>query len=96
MKILNVNTTLDPVCGGGTAERTYRMHLALSATGVESHVLTLDVGDLAERKAELGPSRLTTLPVWNRRYNVPRGGRDVVRALIAEADVVHLMGHWNG
>jgi len=95
MKILNVNTTLDPIRGGGTSERTYRMHLALSAAGVESRILTLDVGDLAERKAELGPSGLTTLPVWNRRYNVPRGGRDVVRTLIAEADVVHLMGHWN-
>jgi len=95
MRILNVNTTLDPIRGGGTAEQTYRMHLALSSAGVESRILTLDVGDLAERKAELGPSVLTTLPVWNRRYNVPRGGRDVVRNLIAEADVVHLMGHWN-
>lgn len=95
MKILNVNTTLDPIRGGGTAERTYRMHLALTAAGVESRILTLDVGDLAERKAELGPSGLTTLPLWNKRYNVPHDGHDVVRTLIAEADVVHLMGHWN-
>jgi glycosyltransferase involved in cell wall biosynthesis len=95
MRILNVNTTLDPIRGGGTAERTYRMHLALTAAGVESRILTLDVGDLAERKAELGPSGLTTLPLWNKRYNVPRDGHDVVRTLIAEADVVHLMGHWN-
>lgn len=95
MRILNVNTTLDPIRGGGTAERTYRMHLALTAAGVESRILTLDVGDLAERKAELGPSGLTTLPLWNKRYNVPRDGHDVVRTLIAAADVVHLMGHWN-
>lgn len=95
MKILNVNVTLDPVRGGGTAERTYQMHRALSAAGVESRILTLDLGELAGRKAELGTSGLTALPAWNRRFNVPRGSREVVRSLVAEADVVHLMGHWN-
>ena len=44
VKILNVNALLDPVTGGGTAERTVQMSRALRDAGTECSVMTTDVG----------------------------------------------------
>lgn len=95
MKILNVNITLDPVRGGGTAERTFQMSRSLAARGAACRVLTLDVGLTPERREALEALGLTALPCFNGRYNLPAGGRRLVDELVADADIVHLMGHWN-
>ena len=49
MKILNVNATLDLKTGGGTAERTYQISRHLADLGVDTIILTLDVGITPEQ-----------------------------------------------
>ncbi len=95
MKILNVNITLDPVAGGGTAERTFQLSRFLARAGVECSVLTLDAGLTDQRRQDLADVELVALPCWNRRFHLPRSGIGQIEGLAAEADVIHLMGHWN-
>lgn len=95
MKILNVNITLDPVAGGGTAERTYQMSRSLARAGVDCSLLTLDTGLTDQRRAELAQTELVALPCLNRRFNILRSGIRQIERLVAAADVIHLMGHWN-
>jgi len=94
MKILNVSNTIDPITGGGEAERSFQMSKALVQSGAECRVLTLDTGLDAERKNFLGEGRVIALPCLIRRYHVPRFSFSQINALVREADVVHLMGHW--
>lgn len=92
--MLNVNHTLDPVSGGGTAERTFQMSRSLAKAGVGCDVLSLDLGVTPELAEALGGARLTALPVLSRRYYVPKFSPARIRDLVRDADVIHLMGHW--
>lgn len=94
MKLLLVNHLLDPVSGGGTAERTFQLARFLAAAGADCTVLTLDIGITAERRSGLGGARLVALPCRNARFFVPRVASAPIRELVAGADVVHLSGHW--
>jgi glycosyltransferase involved in cell wall biosynthesis len=94
MKVLSVNATLDPVAGGGTAERTFQMSRHLALAGVECTVLTLDLGLTAARIADLRPSSVTALHCLMPRYFLFALPEPRIRALVRHADVVHLMGHW--
>jgi glycosyltransferase involved in cell wall biosynthesis len=94
MKILNVSNTIDPVTGGGEAERSFQMSKALAQSGAECRVLTMDTGLDAERKNFLGQGGVIALPCLVRRYYVPKFSFSQIDALVREADVVHLMGHW--
>ncbi len=49
MNVLNVNLTIDPVSGGGTAERTYQMNRFLAKAGIKCAVLTTDIGVTQDR-----------------------------------------------
>lgn len=95
MKILNVNNMLDPVSGGGTAERTLQMSRALARAGVACTILTTDVGLTPERMRELGRTDVVVCPSLWKRFFVPRISYRKVRELVRQADVVHLMGHWS-
>lgn len=94
MKILNVNAVLDPVLGGGTAERTFQMSRFLAHAGVDCTVLTLDLGLGAERLAALHPAKSCVLHCTLPRFYVFALPEPRIEALVREADVVHLMGHW--
>lgn len=94
MKVLLVNHLLDAVKGGGTAERTYQIARFLDHGGVQCTILTLDIGDLADRRKALGNVRLVAAPCLNERFFVPLLSSADLRALVAEADIVHLSGHW--
>lgn len=97
MRILNVTVDLDPVLGGGTAERTFQISRALARKGVGCSVLVLDLGLTPERLQALDGAKLVTLPCLSRRYYLPRlSPRQVwkIREAVRRADVVHLMGHW--
>lgn len=94
MRVLHVNASLDPVSGGGTAGRTVSLCRALSALGVQTSVLTLDIGLDAQVRAELGDTRITALRCLNRRFYVPAPAQERIRSAVAAADVVHLSGHW--
>lgn len=94
MKILLVNHLLDPVSGGGTAERTFQLARFLAASGVDCTLLTLNIGITAERRAGLGAAKLVAVPCSNQRFFVPRLSRAELERLVAAADLVHLSGHW--
>lgn len=94
LRILNVNHLLDPVSGGGTAERTFQLSRFLSLAGAECTLLTLDIGVLEERVRLLKGVRLVALPCINRRFFIPGVLPSNIDGLVADADVVHLMGHW--
>lgn len=95
MRILNVNVLLDPVTGGGTAERTFQMSRALALTGVKCTILTTDIGLTAERISQLGEVRVVALPCISKRFFVVKFSWRQLKAMVASVDVIHLMGHWS-
>ena len=94
MRVLNVNALLDAASGGGAAERTLQLSRAFAAAGIDTTVLTLDLGIDAARRQALGDARLVTLPCLQRRFLVPRPESARLEALARAADVVHITGHW--
>ncbi len=95
MRVLNVNVLLDPVTGGGTAERTFQMSRALAHAGIECTILTTDIGLTAERIRQLGDVRVMALPCVSKRFFVVKFSLRQLKALVASVDVIHLMGHWS-
>lgn len=95
MQVLNVNVLLDPVTGGGTAERTFQMSRSLARAGVECVILTTDIGLTADRIRQLGDVRVITLPCISKRFFVVKFSWRQMKALVASVDVIHLMGHWS-
>jgi len=94
MRILNVTSSLDLKGGGGTAERTFQMSRSFARQGVQCKVLTLQIGLGAERVAALRPATVVVLECLWQRFYVPRFSWKIVRELVSESDVVHLIGHW--
>lgn len=98
MRILNVNSSLELKTGGGGAERTFQMTRFLAGRGELCTVLTLDTGFDAERATALAPANVVALAsVW-RRFHVPRISYKnwmIIRRLVDESDIVHLMAHWS-
>lgn len=95
MHILNVNQTLDPVSGGGTAERTFQMSRYLACDPeVRVSVLTLDIGITEKRCQDLAAVNMVVLPCLNRRFYLPPLMASRISCLVQKADVIHLMGHW--
>jgi len=95
MRVLNVNHTLDPVTGGGTAERTYQMSRFLARSGVQSTVLTTTAGSAPPRTVPDADVTIVAVPLISERFFVPRVSRTRLEQLISAADIVHLMGHWS-
>lgn len=95
MRILHVADAIDPSLGGGTAERTFQLALALRRAGVACTVLCTDTGLGARRKEELVDVKLVAVPTFSRRFLLPRISFRRIEALVSEADVVHVTGHWS-
>lgn len=97
MKILNVNMSIDPVLGGGTAERTLQMSLCLAKKGIECSILTINTGLNAEyiKKIEKAGVKIYALPAINNRFYLPRYGfGKIINRLVQESDIIHIMNHW--
>lgn len=94
LKILHVNHLIDPISGGGTAERTFQITRSALREAVDCAILTLDIGDTKDCERKLNTARIVKLPCWNRRYFIPAIWPHKLYKLISEFDVVHLMGHW--
>ena len=95
MRVLNVSVLLDPVTGGGTAERTFQMSRSLARAGIECAILTTDIGLTTDRIKQLGNVRVIALPCISKRFFVVRFSCSHLKALVASVDVIHLMGHWS-
>jgi glycosyltransferase involved in cell wall biosynthesis len=96
MKILNVNMSLDPVTGGGSTERTLQISRSLAKAGHQITVLSTDMGlsPAYVQHSEKWGLKIIALPsLWGRFY-IPRPSQRLVRNLVHDADIVHLMSHW--
>lgn len=94
LKILLVDSAIDPVSGGGTGERTCQMGRALSRAGADCTIVTLDIGKTWQRKGQLPGVRVEALACIMRRFYLPVFTLAQLRLLVTGADVVHIMGHW--
>jgi glycosyltransferase involved in cell wall biosynthesis len=95
MRVLSVSALIDPVTGGGTAERTAQLARAMSRAGMEVTVLATDAGLAASGQAPaIGTARLELLAATSERFLIPRASRARLRRLVESADVVHLCNHW--
>lgn len=96
MNILNVNMSLDPVIGGGTAERTLQISRSFVRAGHPCTVLTTNVGlswDYLHQCSSWGLNVVALPSLW-RRFYVPQPSGELIDKLVTHADVVNLMGHW--
>lgn len=93
--ILNVNTTIDLMTGGGTAERTFQMSRFLALKGAKCTVLTINTGLDLSRVLALKPAVVVITPLIWKRYYIPIISWKSIIKLVADADIVHLMGHWS-
>ena len=86
--------SIDPVTGGGTAERTVKISQYLARSGVESSLLTSDIGVDEKLRNSLSNVKLHMMKNLYSRYYISRFTFKRIAKIVAEADVVHLMNHW--
>lgn len=94
MKVLNVNMTLDPIMGGGTAERTFQLSRFMAKSGITCTVLTTDIGLTAQRQQELENVKVIALPALNQRFYLPKFSYKQIKNIVKEHDVIQLLNHW--
>ena len=96
MKILNVNMSLDQVRGGGSTERTLQISRSLVKAGHQVTVLSASAGLSPEnaQQEERRGLKIVALPSLWERFYVPKPSQPLVRKLVQDADIVHLMSHW--
>lgn len=95
VRVLNVNALIDPVTGGGTAERTVQMSRALRDAGMDSAILTTDVGLRGDFSSSLEGIQVTAYRCLMKRFYLPIVRYAKVKGEVEKADVIHLMGHWS-
>ena len=95
MKILNVNALLDPVTGGGTAERTLQISRALMDEGADCRILTTDIGFENGSLPRLDGLNVTAYRCLLKRFYIPRVSLASIKKEVEVVDVIHIMGHWS-
>lgn len=94
MKILNVNHLIDPITGGGTAERTFQLSRFLAKTDVQCSLLTSAIGITEQRLQQLSGIEILTVSCLSQRFFIPKHSFRAIWRLVKKNDVIHLMGHW--
>jgi len=95
MHILNVNSLIDPLSGGGTAERTIQISRSLIANGIKCSVMTSNIGFESGRLVGLDNIPIIAYKCINKRFHIPLVRYRKIKEIIRKVDVVHLMGHWS-
>lgn len=95
MRVLNVNNQLDPVTGGGTAERTVQISRALMKVGVECSIMTTDAGFIGGYIPGFDGIRVTAYRCLIKRFYVPRARYADIKKKVENVDIIHMMGHWS-
>ena len=86
--------SMDPITGGGTAERTLQISLALEAKGNKCTILTTDIGMTNKRRLQFKNIKLVALTCMSKRFYLFKFSLPELIAIVQEADIIHLMGHW--
>ncbi len=86
--------SLDPVSGGGTAERTFQISRSLVRAGLQCDVLTINSNLDDERIEQLNCINLIALECMIERYYIPKLSQRIIKDAVANADIIHLMNHW--
>lgn len=95
MKVLNVNVLLDPILGGGTAERTFQMSKALTKSDIDCTILTTDIGITDARIGSLENIQVIKLRCLVQRFFIVYFSWKHLKGVVSNADIIHLMGHWS-
>ena len=95
MKILNVNTHMDLVTGGGGAERTFQMSRYLSKYGHKCTILTTDYRLSNTCYDKLDNVELISFPCMVDRFFIPIININEIIKLVECVDIIHLMAHWS-
>jgi glycosyltransferase involved in cell wall biosynthesis len=95
MKILNVNMSIDPVLGGGTAERTMQISRAFIRKGHKSAILTTNQGLNSSFIREVNDLECIIIRNVNHRYFIPIITIPRLISIISRFDIVHITNHWN-
>jgi hypothetical protein len=93
MRILNVNPYIDPITGGGTAERTLQMSRFQARQGHDVIVLTMDIGIENDLPLALEQVEIVILKTIVKRFLIPRLPWAKLKQLVSSSEVIHLMGH---
>ena len=86
--------SIDPVSGGGTAERTFQISRSLVSAGLQCDVLTINSNLDDERIEQLNDINLIALECLVERYYIPKLLQRKIKDAVANADIIHLMNHW--
>jgi len=95
MHVLTVVSVAASREGAGNAERAVQLARALARRGLQSTLLTLDIGDWRTRLAQLDGGRLIALTCAQERFQVPVPCWSTLRELVREADVIQMVGYWS-
>ena len=96
MIVLLVNTSIDPVSGGGTATRTVQLARSIKKDfEVECIILTTDQGLDETSKQQYSELKTVILPCLNDRFYIPYFSWVKLKELVEKIDVIHLMSHWS-
>ncbi|MPZ46235.1 MAG: glycosyltransferase [Betaproteobacteria bacterium] len=94
MNILLTTISLDSRLGGGTAERTRRLADHLRRQGHRCEVLAMQDGDLADTMRSQGIA-VHVFRSYRLRFSIPLLRLSSLVRLVANADVIHVLGYWN-
>jgi glycosyltransferase involved in cell wall biosynthesis len=95
MHVLTVVSIAAAREGAGNAERAVQLARALEQWGMQSTLLTLDIGNWQSREELRGNANLEVLPCLNERFHlpVPLWGR--ISKLVSRSDIIHCVGYWS-
>jgi glycosyltransferase involved in cell wall biosynthesis len=95
MRILNVTVLLDPVKGGGTAERTLQLSEWFSRIGDDITILTTNIGLTNERINSFNNIKVVPLKCIIPRFFIVLFSYKKLKLLVVNSDIIHMMGHWS-